>query len=46
MPYGKGERSNQFSHKELGRMTMTKPRSAPPRSKHGTGRRHRKGRRM
>jgi hypothetical protein len=33
------------NHKSLSRMTKTKPRSAPPRVKHGTGRGIRKSRR-
>jgi hypothetical protein len=43
MPYHKGEEGNRMSHRALARATETKPRHEPPRVKHGTGRRHRKG---
>jgi len=46
MPYSRGEEGNRFSHKALHRATMTKSRHAPPRVKHGTGRKHRKNSRV
>lgn len=40
------EEGNKMSHRSLHSATKTKPRSAPPRVKHGTGRKHRKSYRI